>query len=103
MVDVDKLVRLKSAVASAAAALPKGQEAVAGRAYVDSWNRLRGQIREELPEGLLGEFDALFAEMTPPGASRSDLFGQAGAANDARMRLQTLVGWLDGAITVERG
>jgi hypothetical protein len=99
----DKLVRLKGAVASAAGGLPNGQEAVAGQAYVHTWNRLRDQIRHELPEGLLGEFDALFTEMTPPGASRSDLFGQAGAANDARLRLQTLVGWLDGAITVERG
>ncbi len=99
--DVKKLIRLKHTVIAAADGLPEAQEAVAGTAYANTFNSLRSEVRASLPEHLLEEFDRLFGELSARHRGGSDLFGQAGVANDARLRLRSMVGWLEGVIQAE--
>lgn len=104
-VDVKKLVRLKHTLKAAADGVPEGQEAFSGAGYADTYNRLRSEVRSSLPEVLRAEFDGLFGELEsarPKDASR-DVLRQAAAASDARLRLRSMVGWLEGVIESEGG
>lgn len=100
-VDVKKLVRLKHTLKAAAGSLPEGQEGFSGAGYADTYNRLRSEVRSSLPEILVTEFDRLFEELGRAGSK--DVLRQAAAASEARVRLASMVGWLDGVIESEGG
>lgn len=100
--DVNKLIRMKHAVIAAADGLPSGQEAVAGEAYASVYDSLRAEVRGSVPGHLIEEFDRLFGELRGAARRGSDLFGQAGMANEAKLQLQTMVGWLEGIIQSDK-
>lgn len=97
-------MRLKGAVDSASDSIPEGQVAIAGKAYIDAYERLRKEIRSQIGDDLLEEFDSLFpVETHPPagGVYGDELIAAATQANEARSLLKTLGGWLKGLIDAE--
>ena len=98
-VDVAKIMRLKGA-ALAASQLEKGS--LAGKALADTYDLVRDQIQAAIPGGLREEFEGLFPRMDQPRLRADDLIESAAAADQAKARLQTLAGWLQGVIESEK-
>ena len=93
--DVGKLLRIKGMVDEAAAieALGRSRE----NAVVDSWRRIRAEVRDALDDDdLAAEFDRLF----PEGFNLRSSGAQAESerARIAERRLRELSGWLDGQV-----
>lgn len=94
-VDVAKLKRLRSAVASV---LTGAESGVTG--LPPTYSDLRSQVAQAIPEGLRAELEALCPEIGSP-RGRVDVITAARAGYETQARLLTLKGWLDAVITTE--
>ncbi len=102
-VDVARFLRLQGALNAAVAAVPADQAATALTALVGSYAALRGEVRQVIDETLRTEFDRLFPVMEVPPApsvrrAGFDPIRMADTANQARTRMNTMSGWLDGFV-----
>lgn len=103
-IDVARFLRLQGALNAAVAAVPADQAARAVTALVGSYVALRGEVRQVIDERLRAEFDRLFPVMVVPRAPNLRRGGgfapikSADIANQARTRMKTMSGWLDGVV-----
>lgn len=97
-VDVARFIRLKGAVVAAGAV---NNVSLAGKAMADTYDQLRDQIRAALPKGWLDEFDPLFPRMEQRAFRSHEVMESAAAAEEAKAKLITLAGYLQGAIDAE--
>jgi hypothetical protein len=103
-IDVERFIRLRNTVRSAAASVPMGQESAAGDVLATAFQRLRPEVLDTLPEALREEFTKLFPDDVlkqsggggglGPGRLRAD----AVQATEARSLLEQMAGWLDGVV-----
>ncbi len=101
-IDVGRFLRLQGAINAAVAAVPADHAATALTALVGSYASLREEVRQVIDENLHGEFDRLFPAMDVPATANVrrgfDPIQSADMANQARTRMKTMGGWLDGFV-----
>ena len=99
-VDVGKFLRIQGAIDAAVEAVPGDQAATAAGALVGSYLTLRQEVRLVIDESVYDEFDRLFPMMEPPASPNVrrgfDPFANADQANQARIQLKMMGGWLGG-------
>jgi hypothetical protein len=106
--DVARFLRLQGAINAAVAAVPAGHAATAVSALAGSYMNMRAEVRLVIDESLQDEFDRLFPVMEVPaapdvmGGGGFDPLKSADVANQARTRLNTMGGWLDGFVQDSR-
>lgn len=105
--DVGRFLRLQGAIEAAVDAVPADHAATAVSALVGSYISLRNEVRLAIDDQYHDEFDRLFPLMatpTAPSAMRGgfDPFQSADLANQARMRLRAMGGWLGGFVEESR-
>jgi hypothetical protein len=87
-VDIGRVLRLHGAITSTLAAVPIEQAGLTGEALPASYTRLRGEAIDIIPLKARDEFERLFPEDPK--------------ANEARVLLATLAGWLGGFVDEAR-
>ena len=90
-VDIARLRRIRAAVGSALERVPEKS----ARGLPPTYNSLRSQVLEAVPEGLRAEVEAVAAEC--PTSAR-DIIAAAQNGAEAYARLAALKGWLDAVI-----
>jgi hypothetical protein len=94
-VDLRRALSLQSALRSAALAISEESAPMASDAMLNSYRKLRREVRSVIPEDDVEELDRLFPEgITARGRTREELDTARFFA--ARSALQQLAGWLDG-------
>ena len=98
-VDVQKMLRLRSAVRS----MRRGDDE---SGVAKQYNRLRDVVAEALPAALQEEFASLFVkvdEVDNPSAGGRHVLRNSIANSEATAALGALEGWLDGLIAERNG
>ena len=93
-VDVAKLRRLRAAVASALDRVPRESP----RGLLPTYNTLRSQVIEAVPDGLKKEVTAIAPEIHSTVRGPHDLIEAATDGATAYAHLAALKGWLDAVI-----
>ncbi|MDQ3878367.1 MAG: hypothetical protein M3290_08480 [Actinomycetota bacterium] len=103
MADVERIVRLKSAIEAASRTARDDQTeqiAFSQEPLQRSYRNLRAQVRDAIEPELIAEFDGLFPEDPPDIINRSQgrLALMASRALQAKGLLETMAGWLGGIV-----
>lgn len=97
--DVRRFLRLQGAVRAAASSIAEDNAVVSADAMLQSYRRLRDEVRTAIPDEDVAEFDRVCPENVPSfAANRGVPIQQAGKFHAARGLLEQMAGWLDGYI-----
>lgn len=97
--DVARFLRLQGVVRAAAASASEDNAVVAADAMMHSYQRLRGEVQQGIPDEDRAEFDRMFPENVSEFAvARGVPTQQAGKFHAARGLLEQMAGWLDGYV-----
>ena len=94
-VDVQRLRRVASMLAQLLSTFGDSKsDASAARALTESYNTVRSEALEILPEALKTEFARIFEESSHGGGRRTDLLAEAGRTQAARAKISLMHGWI---------
>jgi hypothetical protein len=94
------LLRLLGAVRAAASSIAEDNAVAGADAILQSYRRLRSEVRTAIPGQDVAEFDRVCPENVPAFAvNRGVPIQQAGKFHTARGLLEQMAGWLEGYVS----